>query len=116
MQTIQVGLIGLGAFVFKKASDKRHDAASSAARQADAAREAEAAAAPPPVALAELQEEVPKLDPAAPYSPKGGTILNTFNPSASQQEAQIVVDATDAEGRCHDQGVAGLASAPAGVG
>src|SRR6185503_2432876 len=39
-----------------------------------AAREAEAAAAPPPVALAELQEEVPKLDPAAPYSPKGGTI------------------------------------------
>ena len=47
-------------------------------------------------------------------SPKGGTILNTFNPSASQAEAQIVVDATDAEGRCHDQGVAGLEAAPAG--
>lgn len=47
-------------------------------------------------------------------SPKGGTILNTFNPSASQAEAQVIVDATDAEGRCHDQGVAGLASAPAG--
>ena len=50
----------------------------------------------------------------AEASPKGGTILNTYNPSAVQQEAQIVVDATDAEGRCHDQGIAGLASAPAG--
>ena len=69
-----IGLIGLGAFVFKRAGDRRHDAASSAARQADAAREAEAAAAPPPVQLAELQEEVPKLDPAAPYQPKGDTI------------------------------------------
>ena len=47
-------------------------------------------------------------------TPKGGTILNTFNPSAVAGEAQIIVDATDAEGRCHDQGVAGLASAPAG--
>src|SRR5918992_3456188 len=29
-------------------------------------------------------------------SPKGGTILNTFNPAASTGEAQILVDATDA--------------------
>ena len=47
-------------------------------------------------------------------TPKGGTILNTFNPAASTGEAQILVDATDAEGRCHDQGVGGLASAPRG--
>jgi hypothetical protein len=47
-------------------------------------------------------------------SPKGGTILNTFNPAANPGEAQVLVDATDAEGRCHDQGVGGLASAPRG--
>jgi hypothetical protein len=35
-------------------------------------------------------------------SPKGGTILNTTNPSAAKGDAQIVVDATDAQGRCHD--------------
>jgi hypothetical protein len=35
-------------------------------------------------------------------SPKGGTILNTNNPSAAKGDAQIVVDATDAQGRCHD--------------
>ncbi len=47
-------------------------------------------------------------------SPKGGTILNTFNPAANPGEAQILVDASDAEGRCHDQGVGGLAAAPRG--
>ncbi len=47
-------------------------------------------------------------------SPKGGAILNTFNPAASTTEAQVLVDATDAEGRCHDQGVGGLAAAPRG--
>jgi hypothetical protein len=47
-------------------------------------------------------------------SPKGGTILNTFNPAANGGEAQILVDATDAEGRCHDQGVGGLVEAPRG--
>jgi hypothetical protein len=35
-------------------------------------------------------------------SPKGGTILNTANPQAAGGDAQIVVDATDAQGRCHD--------------
>ena len=47
-------------------------------------------------------------------TPKGGTILNTFNPGAAPGEAQLILDATDAEGRCHDQGIAGLASAPSG--
>jgi hypothetical protein len=36
-------------------------------------------------------------------SPKGGTILNTFNPFAAEGDAQVIVDATDAQGRCHDQ-------------
>ena len=31
-------------------------------------------------------------------SPKGGTILNTFNPFAARGDAKIVVDATDAYG------------------
>jgi hypothetical protein len=35
-------------------------------------------------------------------SPKGAAPLNTFNPFAPNEEAQIVIDATDAEGRCHD--------------
>ena len=47
-------------------------------------------------------------------TPKGGAILNTFNPQANGGEAQLLVDATDAEGRCHDQGVGGLAQAPRG--
>jgi hypothetical protein len=47
-------------------------------------------------------------------TPKGGTILNTFNPTADTREAQLLVDATDAPGRCHDQGLGGLASAPNG--
>ncbi|HEV2814960.1 MAG TPA: hypothetical protein VGW10_17015 [Solirubrobacteraceae bacterium] len=40
-------------------------------------------------------------------SPKGGQILNTFNPYAPQGDAQVIVDATDANGRCHDQGAFG---------
>ncbi len=47
-------------------------------------------------------------------SPKGGAILNTFNPSAAPGEAQVIIDATDAEGRCHDQGLGGLQAAPPG--
>ena len=43
-------------------------------------------------------------------TPKGGAILNTFNPSADAAATRSsLVDATDAEGRCHDQGVGGLA-------
>jgi hypothetical protein len=40
-------------------------------------------------------------------SPKGGQILNTFNPYAPERDAQVIVDATDANGRCHDQGAFG---------
>jgi hypothetical protein len=41
-------------------------------------------------------------------SPKGGTVLNTDNRNASTREAQILVDASDADGRCHDNGTLGL--------
>ena len=48
-------------------------------------------------------------------TPKGGIgVLNTFNPFADRREGQIIVDATDGPGRCHDQGTLGLASAPQG--
>ena len=60
-----------------------------------------------PVAALGLQHDVEA-------TPKGGAILNTFNPSADQREAQLLIDATDDVGRCHDQGVAGLAQAPRG--
>ena len=46
-------------------------------------------------------------------TPKGGQILNTFNPAAGTREAQLLIDATDAEGRCHDQGLGGIAARPA---
>jgi hypothetical protein len=35
-------------------------------------------------------------------TPKGGALLNATNPSAVQQEAQLLIDATDSRGRCHD--------------
>ncbi|HEV2999853.1 MAG TPA: hypothetical protein VGW75_03850 [Solirubrobacteraceae bacterium] len=47
-------------------------------------------------------------------TPKGGTILNTFNPVAAGGDAQVIVDATDQRGRCHDQGTLGLSAAPRG--
>ena len=47
-------------------------------------------------------------------SPKGGTLLGFPNPYTAPGDAQVIVDASDAEGRCHDQGALGLADAPAG--
>ena len=41
-------------------------------------------------------------------TPKGGTILNSANAFADKREAQLLVDATDAPGRCHDQGPLGV--------
>ena len=47
--------------------------------------------------------------------PKGDAILNTFNPRGRHgARRSCCIDATDAAGRCHDQGVGGLASAPRG--
>ena len=48
-------------------------------------------------------------------TPKANTILNTDNQRAVRTETQLIVDATDASGRCHDQGGAlGLSGAPRG--
>jgi hypothetical protein len=47
-------------------------------------------------------------------TPKGTAPLNTANPFAVTSDAQLIVDATDAPGRCHDQGELGLANAPQG--
>jgi hypothetical protein len=47
-------------------------------------------------------------------TPKGGAILNTPNPAAVRTPTQLLIDATDAEGRCHDQGTLGLQNAPQG--
>ena len=46
-------------------------------------------------------------------TPKGGVPLNTRNPYAVNTDAQLLIDATDAGGRCHDQGDT-LSSAPRG--
>jgi hypothetical protein len=46
-------------------------------------------------------------------TPKGGALLNSPNLHADRRDAQLLVDATDAGGRCHDQGAFG-ASAPQG--
>jgi hypothetical protein len=48
-------------------------------------------------------------------APKGGAILNAANPSAVTSDTQLLVDATDNPGRCHDQGTAGgFTQAPQG--
>ena len=44
-------------------------------------------------------------------SPKGDTILNSFNPFASREDTKVIIDATDASGRCHDSQFFGGASA-----
>ena len=47
-------------------------------------------------------------------TPKGGAILNTPNAVASKKEAQLLIDASDANGRCHDGGTFGLSNTPQG--
>jgi len=48
-------------------------------------------------------------------TPKGeGIPLNTRNPYAAQEDAQLLIDTSDAAGRCHDQGAGGLVMAPRG--
>ena len=48
-------------------------------------------------------------------TPKGdGIPLNTKNPYAVQEDAQLLIDTSDAPGRCHDQGIGGLVDAPRG--
>ena len=41
-------------------------------------------------------------------TPKGGVLLNTANPFGDPREAQLLIDATDAPGRCHDSGPLGV--------
>jgi Ca2+-binding RTX toxin-like protein len=47
-------------------------------------------------------------------TPKGNALLNTDNPFAVRSDTQLLIDATDAPGRCHDQGALGLIQAPQG--
>ncbi len=48
-------------------------------------------------------------------TPKGGAILNRQNPFAVESRTQLIIDATDAPGRCHDGGETGPAgSVPQG--
>jgi hypothetical protein len=47
-------------------------------------------------------------------TPKGGAPLNERNPFADRSAARLLIDATDAPGRCHDQGILGLEEAPQG--
>ncbi|MGH2751622.1 MAG: hypothetical protein ACRDK3_12230 [Actinomycetota bacterium] len=47
-------------------------------------------------------------------SPKGTALLNAQNRYADRTDTQLIIDATDAAGRCHDQGVGGIADAPPG--
>jgi hypothetical protein len=47
-------------------------------------------------------------------TPKGGTILNAASSFPVGGEAQLILDATDAGGRCHDQGPFGLTANPRG--
>ena len=41
-------------------------------------------------------------------TPKGGAFPHSANPSIDRRDTQLLLDATDASGRCHDQGVLGV--------
>jgi hypothetical protein len=47
-------------------------------------------------------------------TPKGGVLLNTTWGFSVQRDAQLLIDATDQAGRCHDNGTLGLLGAPRG--
>ncbi len=66
-----------------------------------------AACASDPIQVLGLQHDVEA-------TPKGNSILNTGNPFADRSDAQLLLDATDNPGRCHDQGTLGLRNAPQG--
>ncbi|HYH58468.1 MAG TPA: hypothetical protein VD790_04535 [Thermoleophilaceae bacterium] len=50
----------------------------------------------------------------AEAAPKGDALVQFPNPYVDTRDTQIVVDATDASGRCHDQGELGLSNTPQG--
>jgi hypothetical protein len=47
-------------------------------------------------------------------TPKGEAPLNIANPLADRRDTQLLIDATDAPGRCHDQGTLGFSGVPRG--
>ncbi len=47
-------------------------------------------------------------------TPKSSVILNTVVPKAERSDAQLLLDASDAAGRCHDAGILGIQNAPKG--
>lgn len=61
-----------------------------------------------PAAALSLQHDIEATPKPA------GVPLNTANDRATLGDAQLVLDATDAGGRCHDQGLAGLAQSGRG--
>jgi hypothetical protein len=61
----------------------------------------------PSASCVSTTQSVTGLQHDAEATPKGGQILNAPNPFRDTREAQLLVDATDAEGRCHDQGILG---------
>ena len=61
-----------------------------------------------PAAATGLQHDI-EVTPKPSTAP-----LNTANALATFGDAQLILDATDASGRCHDQGLGGIASAPRG--
>jgi hypothetical protein len=60
-----------------------------------------------PAAVLGLQHDVEA-------TPKGNAILNERNAHAARQDTQLLVDATDSRGRCHDEQGLGAASQPRG--
>ena len=68
-----------------------------------------------PTAFCPTTGSATALQHDAEAAPKGAIdVLNTFNPYADRRDAQVVVDATDGVGRCHDGGPFGLSGAPPG--
>jgi hypothetical protein len=58
----------------------------------------------PSASCASGSSSVTGLQHDAEAAPKGDVLQNTPNPFVVKSDAQLVVDATDAPGRCHDEG------------
>jgi hypothetical protein len=59
-------------------------------------------------------ESIQLLQHDVEATPKGDVIFSSRNPFAVRDDAQLILDATDDLGRCHDQGVLGLENVPRG--
>jgi len=69
----------------------------------------------PSASCLSLNDSVTGLQHDVEATPKGNTIQNTNIPGMQRSDAQLLLDASDAPGRCHDNGNSGIGSPQGGI-